>query len=142
MTNTKTFTTTATSTTPCTLNPNIFHGQTAFQYILNPNFFDKQRSKPVEGLYVVDWNRLGVMTVEQEFAVCNFMCEEFGEQVDLEYEDIRNMIICFKVDGCLLSVGIYDLEHDEIVPDVNYLWDIECMSDELDFRCFGIAGVR
>ncbi len=127
------------NTTPCTIIPNTFHGQTAFQYILNSDFFDKQRSKPTEGFYVVDWNRFGVMDVEQEYAVYSFMRDEFGELVDLEYEDIHSKTICFKVDGSLLAVGVYDLEHDEIVPDVNYLWDMDGMSDDLDFGCFGIA---
>lgn len=136
MTNTMTFTTTTTSTTPCILNPNTFHGQAAFQYILNPNFFDSQRSKPTEGFYVVDWNRLGVMSVKQEYAVYRFMMDEFGELVDLEYEDIHSKTICFKVDGCLLSVGIYDLEQNKVVA--HYLWDIDEV-DDLDLGCFGIA---
>ncbi len=135
MTSTKTFAATATSTTPCTLNPNTFHGQAAFQYILNSDFFDTQRSKPAEGFYVVDWNRIGIMSQKQEYAVYRFMMDEFGELVDLEYEDIHSKALYFKVDGCLLSVGIYDLEQDEIVPDVNYLWDMDEV-DDLDFGCF------
>ena len=119
--------------TPCTLNPNTFHGQTAFQYILNSDFFDQQRSKPTEGFYVVDWNRLGVMDVEQEYAVCRFMTDEFGEIVDLEDEDIHSKTLYFKVDGSLLSVGVYDLNHNEMIA--HYLWDIDEVYD-LNFGCF------
>lgn len=133
-----TMTDTTVNTTPCTLNPNTFHGQTAFQYILNRNFFDTQSSKPTEGFYVIDWNRFGVMDVEQEYAVYSFMRDEFGELVDLEYEDIHSMTICFKVEGNLLVVGVYDLEQDEIVA--HYLWDIDEV-DDLDFGCFKCFGI-
>lgn len=121
------------NTIPCTLNPNTFHGQAAYQYILNSSCFDKQRSKPEEGLYVVDWNKLGVMNVEQEYAVCNFMCEEFSELVELEYEDIHSMTICFRIDSCVLNVGIYDLKHDKMIA--YYLRSIDEV-DDLDLRCF------
>lgn len=134
---TMTDTTNFVATKPCILDPNTFHDRAAFQYILNPNFFDKQRSKPAEGFYVVDWNRFGVMDVEQEYALYNFMCEEFSELVDLEYEDIHSKTICFKVDGSLLSVGVYDLEHDEMIA--HFLWDMDEV-DDLNFSGFGVAG--
>lgn len=123
---------------PCTLNPNTFHDRAAFQYILNPNFFDKQRSKPAEEFYVVDWNRIGVMDVEQEYAVCNFMRDEFGELVDLEFEDIHSKTLYFKVDESLLAVGVYDLEQDKVIA--HYLWDMDEV-DDLDFGCFKCFGI-
>lgn len=148
MTNTKTFATT--SITACTLNPNTFHGREAYQYILNRNFFDTQRSKPAEGFYVIDWNLMGVRSVEQEFAVYNFIADEMGIGFPDESDDVddtpvimsdRDFIVTafFKVEGDALTVGFYDLESNSAIQGTECLWDFRDMEDELDFRCFEIA---
>ena len=134
---TMTDTTNFVATKPCILDPNTFHDRAAFQYILNRNFFDQQRSKPEEGFYVVDCKLMGVRTIEQEYAVYSFMRDEFEELVDLEYEDIHSKTLYFKVDGSLLAVGVYDLEHDEMIA--HYLWDMDEVYD-LNFSGFGVAG--
>ncbi len=166
MTTKTTMTNSTINTTPCTLNSDTFYGQTAFQYILNRNFFDSQRSKPTEGFYVVDRSKFGTMSMEQEYAYYRFIREEFAEEIefsdleelqscygltdeeanilykisDFEYETFENLAIYFLVDGDDLDIGLYDLKREAKVRGISFLWGIDEV-DDLDFGCFKCFGV-
>ena len=96
-------------TEPCQINDS-FNSNKMIDYLMNPNFYDPNRSQSNDGLYVIDPNRLGIMTQRQEYIFENFM------RFNLEQECYHDVLktVCFMVKDWEVSIGLYNLESDAI----------------------------
>lgn len=96
-------------TQPCQINDS-FNSNKMIDYLMNPKFYDPNRSRPNDGLYVIDSNRLGTMTQRQEYIFENFM------RFNLEQECYHDVLktVCFMVKDWEVSIGLYNLESDAI----------------------------
>lgn len=96
-------------TQPCQIDDS-FNSNKMIDYLMNPNFYDSNRSRSDDGLYVIDPNRLGVMTQRQEYIFENFM------RFNLEQECYHDVLktVCFLVKDWEMSIGLYNLESDVI----------------------------
>lgn len=93
-------------TEPCKINDSNFIGNKCFEFLMNPEYVDPNRSKLDEGLYVIDPNRLGAMTKQQEYMFENFMRFELEKEC---YHDVLKTV-GFLANGCGVFIGVYDLE--------------------------------
>ncbi len=94
----------------CQINNSHLNSGTMIDYLMNPDFYDLNKSCPQDGLYVIDPNRLGVMTKRQEYIFETFMRLELEREC---YHDVLKTV-CFVVKDWEVSVGIYNLECDAI----------------------------
>ena len=94
----------------CQINDSDLNSRTMIDYLMNPSFYDPNRSRPDDGLYVIDPNRLGIMTQRQEYIFENFM------RFNLEQECYHDVLktVCFLVKDWEMSIGLYNLESDAI----------------------------
>ena len=95
---------------PCQMNDSHLNSGTMIDYLMNPDFYDPNKICHQDGLYVIDPNRLGIMTKRQEYIFESFMRLELEREC---YHDVLKTV-CFVVKDWEVSVGLYNLECDVI----------------------------
>lgn len=95
-------------TEPCQMNDSHINSKNMIDYLMNPDFYDPNKICHQDGLYVIDPNRLGIMTKRQEYIFESFM------RLKLERECYHDVLktVCFVVKDWEVSVGIFNLECD------------------------------